>query len=144
MALLPWLNYAAASLDKYSSIRKSCVFCFEAFLCRVACADKTVVTARHLLPHLKNALQREIQLRGTGSKDQMTDESCDGEVLCDVMSLGVASSVDGVECCNCKRLCHFSYFASSSSHPETFCSNCVASVPSQSPLSLIERVNAPP
>ena len=77
MALLPWLGYAAASIEKYSSIRKSCVFCFEAFLCRIACSDRTVVTARHLLPHLKQALQREVQLRG-GDVGEAVEEEAHG------------------------------------------------------------------
>jgi len=155
MALLPWLSYAAASIQKYSSIRKSCVFCFEAFLCRIACNDRTVVTARHLLPHLKQALEREIQLRGATAGEIFTDEggelegSCDAISLgvaanVDAISLGVAANVDGVECCSCKMLCHFSHFSSSSkSSPEIFCYKCASSSPNEVQTTLIERVRAP-
>lgn len=150
MALLPWLGYAAASIEKYSSIRKSCVFCFEAFLCRIACSDRTVVTARHLLPHLKQALQREVKLRGADMGEAVEEEAED--MLCDAATLAVAANVDGVECCNCKRLCHFSYYTSSSSSSNTigssssaspqniFCPKCAASSPSDPPLTFVERV----
>jgi hypothetical protein len=142
MALLPWLSYAAASIEKYSTIRKSCVFCFEAFLCRIACSDRTVVTARHVLPHLKTALEREIQLRGVGASDVYVEEGGESEGMCDLVSLGVAANVDGVECSSCKMLCHFSHFSlvDSSSSLVIFCYKCAASSPADAPLTLTERV----
>jgi hypothetical protein len=143
MALMPWLGYAATSIEKYSSIRKSCVFCFESFLCRIACNDRTVITARHLLPHLRQALERELQLRGALATESCEDQD-EREKQCDLMSLEVADNVDGVECCSCKRLCHFSYFTSSSSNSsfssQIFCPNCAADSPKGSPLTLVERV----
>ena len=143
MALLPWLNYAAASIEKYSSIRKSCVFCFEAFLCRIACSDRTVITARHLLPHLQQSLDRELRLRCAQTREVLMEEGGDSESTCDLMSLGVAANVDGVECCICKTLYHFSHFASScSKSPQIFCAKCAASSPADPPLTLIERVRS--
>ena len=145
MALMPWLGHAATSIEKYSSIRKSCVFCFEAFLCRIACNDRTVVTARHLLPHLKQALERELRLRGALAVESHEDQD-EGDKLCDAMSLGVATNVDGVECCSCKRLCHFSHFTSTSTNSplssQIFCPNCASASPTDSPLSLVERVRS--
>lgn len=147
MALMPWLGHAATSIEKYSSIRKSCVFCFEAFLCRIACNDRTVVTARHLLPHLKQALERELRLRGALAVESHEDQD-EGDKLCDAMSLGVATNVDGVECCSCKRLCHFSYFTSTCTNSplpsQIFCPNCASASPTDSPLSLVERVRSFP
>lgn len=142
MALLPWLSYAAASIEKYSTIHKSCVFCFEAFLCRIACSDRTVITARHVLPHLKKALEREIQLRGEGAGEVYVEEGGESEGLCDLISLGVAANVDGVECSSCKMLCHFSHFSSvgSTSPLALFCYKCAASTPADTPLTLTERV----
>ena len=73
------------------------------------------------------------------------DDQDEGERLCDVISLGVAVNVDGVECCSCKRLCHFSYFASSSDtlSPNIFCPNCAAASPTDSSFTLVERVCCP-
>ena len=121
--------------------RAYCVFCFEALLCRIACNDRTVVTARHLLPHLKQALERELQLRGASGED--SNQGQDEEITSDAIALGVAANVDGIECCSCKRLCHFSHFATSSgsaSSSQTFCPKCAAASPSAPALTLVERV----
>ena len=72
---------------------------FGALLCRIACSDRTVITARHVLPHLRRAMEREVKAMGVGRRRGMGG-------ACDALALGVAASVDGIECCFCKRLCH--------------------------------------
>jgi hypothetical protein len=70
------------------------------------------------------------------------EEGGESEGLCDLVSLGVAANVDGVECSSCKMLCHFSHFSlvDSSSSLAIFCYKCAASAPADAPLTLTERV----